>query len=98
MRQFRDAAGAEWVVWEVIPVNASLLERRGISPAGAEKYAGPDRRGEGSRTLKEGWLAFESEGQKRRLAPVPPGWQACPEDDLRVLLARAAPVRRRPAP
>ncbi|MBB4638539.1 hypothetical protein [Longimicrobium terrae] len=97
MRQFRDADGAEWVAWEVIPVNASLLERRGISPAGGEEYAGPDRRGEGSRTLKEGWLAFESGDRKRRLAPVPPGWQECSEEDLRALLARAAPVRRRPA-
>lgn len=96
MRHVRDPEGAEWVVWEVIPVRSSLLERRGMSP-GAEAYAGPDRRGEGSRTLKEGWLAFESGGEKRRLAPVPAGWEACPDEELRALLARAAPVRRRPS-
>ena len=86
------------MVWEVIPVNSSLLERRGMLPGGDGAYAGPDRRGEGSRTLKAGWLAFEGRGEKRRLAPVPPGWAECPEHELRALLARAAPVRRRPTP
>ncbi|HEX8392452.1 MAG TPA: hypothetical protein VF665_08865 [Longimicrobium sp.] len=96
MRQFRDAAGADWTVWEVVPVDARLLERRGIAPT--DQYGGPDRRGEGSRALKGGWLAFESGSDKRRLAPVPPGWMECPDDELRDMLGRAAPVRRRPAP
>ena len=36
-----------------------------------------------------GWLTFESPAGKRRLAPIPAGWDALPEDELRRLCARA---------
>lgn len=41
-----------------------------------------------------GWLCFESEFSKRRLTPVPPGWQQLGADDLVGMLYQAAPVRR----
>ena len=45
-----------------------------------------------SNTLEGGWLTFEREGEKRRLAPIPLYWANAPDDDLRALLARARPV------
>jgi hypothetical protein len=39
--------------------------------------------------LRGGWLAFESHDEKRRLAPIPPGWETASEAELLALLARA---------
>jgi hypothetical protein len=46
-----------------------------------ERRRGPFRRSISvASEYSNGWLCFESEGEKRRLAPVPPGWdEAGPE-------------------
>ena len=64
-----------------------------------------DRRGgagDGSRIriaegLSRGWLAFESKLDKRRLAPIPPGWEELADIELEALCAKAsqAPAKRR---
>jgi hypothetical protein len=48
--------------------------------------------------LSRGWLAFEAPGDKRRLAPIPPGWDALSDSELETLCGRAhaAPPKRRP--
>lgn len=56
------------------------------TPLGSRVAAGYD----------QGWLTFESEAEKRRLAPVPAEWFELPEGQLAALLERAAPVRRAP--
>jgi hypothetical protein len=43
--------------------------------------------------LRHGWLAFESEGLKRRLAPIPEGWSAMAEEALMELCLRAEPAK-----
>jgi hypothetical protein len=40
--------------------------------------------------LRFGWLVFASESSKRRLAPVPPGWDSADDATLRGYLDRAA--------
>ncbi len=45
-----------------------------------------------SNTLEGGWLTFQREGEKRRLAPIPLYWANASEDELRALLARAKSV------
>lgn len=40
-----------------------------------------------------GWLGFESEEERRRLAPVPPKWEEASDDELREMLSRAQPNR-----
>lgn len=45
-----------------------------------------------SNTLEGGWVTFQREGEKRRLAPIPLYWANASDDELRVLLARAKPV------
>src|SRR5687767_12314679 len=77
-----------------------------IDPPVLERRRIPDRRGgtvEGSRIripqgLSRGWLAFESEHDKRRFAPIPVGWEELTDQELESLCARAAPApaKRRP--
>lgn len=41
-----------------------------------------------------GWLCFESDGEKRRLAPVPDGWETSDDECLVECLGRAVQSRR----
>ena len=41
-----------------------------------------------------GWLTFETDGEKRRLAPVPVRWDELQDSDLIPILHRAARVER----
>lgn len=43
--------------------------------------------------FESGWLGFECEQERRRLAPVPPGWETASDDELRAMLAEAQPNR-----
>jgi hypothetical protein len=46
--------------------------------------------------LQDGWLAFESGSEKRRLeAPYPADWQTAPLPELEELCRRASPAPRR---
>jgi YD repeat-containing protein len=42
--------------------------------------------------LREGWLVFQTEHERRRLAPIPHGWDRLPEHALLALCSQAAPV------
>ncbi len=83
-RVVTDPAGAAWQVWTVHP----MLRSPASAFALAEEYM-------------TGWLAFERLGafeatssrEKRRLAPVPDGWERSSDADVLGLLARATPVR-----
>ena len=77
MRQIRDAAGIEWMVYEVNPV---ISEWRAADSL-------PDG-------YRNGWLCFESQTEKRRLMPLPAGWQELPIEQLSALLVSAVQVRR----
>jgi hypothetical protein len=54
----------------------------------AERRSIPDRRVKsmqrylGAPQMAAGWLCFESDGEKRRLAPVPEHWDQADEDAL----------------
>lgn len=41
--------------------------------------------------MAEGWLTFESEGEKRRVYPVSPRWTEYSDDEL-AALCRMAPL------
>lgn len=109
-RTFTDADGVIWQVWDVHP---QLAERRRgarrIPPsrlgAGARDYrTGIDRRRRPEVRVpvregyEHGWLTFDSDVGSKRLAPIPEGWDALPEDSLRDLWRRgedAVRIRRR---
>jgi hypothetical protein len=42
-----------------------------------------------------GWLTFESGPERRRLAPIPAGWEEAPPDRLGLLCGAAKAVTRR---
>jgi len=79
VREFTDSRGVEWRVWDVTPVHMHPITR-------GEDYM---------EKLQDGWLAFESTSEKRRLAaPYPADWQSFPLPKLEELCRRASPVRR----
>jgi hypothetical protein len=107
LRNFRDSRGAEWRVWDVLPHDAAQGERRrrnrrvglAASYAGPERRVGRDRRvrtpGLLTPGLESGWLCFEGGADKRRLTPVPAGWDQAPDTELEGWLLSARPVTRR---
>ena len=110
-RVFRTASGVEWHVWSVIPGGAPAEERRHgydrRSPDPVIAFKGPDRRASAERRrralavapeMQLGWLVFESGAERRRLAPIPPAWEARPACDLERLCERAVPVAKSPPP
>ena len=46
--------------------------------------------------LENGWLCFESKGEKRRLTPIPHGWNEMDDPGLKELLASARAVKPPP--
>ncbi|HKW46327.1 MAG TPA: hypothetical protein VJN70_02750 [Gemmatimonadaceae bacterium] len=44
--------------------------------------------------LRLGWLTFQSERTRRRLAPIPPGWSDASASRLELLCKAAEPSRR----
>ena len=111
LRSFTDPIGACWDVWDVRPPQPApwtgverrsdddrrLLAAPGLHADDDERRV-PDRRRALSRALGDGWLAFQSGQDRRRLAPIPPGWEGADAATLaRYLLAAApAPVARLP--
>ena len=102
IREFTDARGRYWVVWEVYP---TLAERRrnnaGPPPGVRERRRYVESRSRISPKMETGWLAFESsDGERRRLAPIPDApseWQRATDDQLRrwCEVAEPAPPARR---
>jgi hypothetical protein len=44
--------------------------------------------------LREGWLSFDSDTERRRVAPIPKDWESLPPDRLELLCRIATPGRR----
>jgi hypothetical protein len=106
-RTFLDSTGKRWEVWLVTPAAAERRKadrRAGAagsegSPATSERRLTPDRRKAPFRRsvavsseFSHGWLCFESEGEKRRLAPVPAGWEEAGPDRMSSWLQAAKRV------
>lgn len=98
-REFTDAKGETWKVWDVTPDQRVVLKRR--TPA--RGMPGRDERTEAdllaasdvtpSREL--GWLAFQSRQENRRLSPIPPAWESASDAEMRKFLERASQVKNR---
>jgi hypothetical protein len=97
-RSFLDPTNRPWEVWLVMPTAAERRkeERRVASASSAAAYSGIERRTTASRRkssfprgsvvqagYENGWLCFQaSKGEKRRLVPVPQGWEAASDEQL----------------
>lgn len=107
LRTFQDSQGTSCNVWSVTPFAGQEGERRNTERRVAQgaAYTGPERRvGRDRRTrtamlmapgLESGWLCFESGSEKRRLTPIPPGWDQVPDEELESLFQDARAVTRR---
>jgi hypothetical protein len=97
--------GVHWQVWSVIPGTRKDGERRRgrdrRSPDPVFLCRGPDRRKTADRrnvavsaAFAAGWLVFQAPHERRRLAPIPAGWETLSNGDLARLCERATPVHR----
>ena len=91
-RTFLDDDARLWNAWDVIP---AWGERRTAERRERRRYRGlrialPPR-------LAHGWVAFEHADERRRVAPIPEGWDQLPEGALRDLWLQAEhlPPRRK---
>lgn len=88
-REFIDSIGRRWDVWTVIP---ELAERR---RAATSEQTFPERRHREEYRVplgakwSDGWLAFSTAGERRRLAPYPADWIDMSAEQLEQLCARA---------
>jgi hypothetical protein len=85
LRGFVDSTGVEWRVWEVIPSRAAIETSPKVQ----------SRTSLQSTPYANGWLCFESTVEKRRLAPIPEGWEFGDPEVMTDLLLQATPVATR---
>ena len=110
-REFIDAHGFAWEVWDVHPAmderrKMGERRRRLVPPyPGRNQRRGTDRRGTSaahpfrgpvSTCHANGWLAFQSRQERRRLVPIPARWEHMTDSELAALCAQAVgrPNRR----
>jgi hypothetical protein len=98
-RQFVDSKYTTWEVWDVEPSHAerrkSASDRRRSRRTSGERRQVEDRsRVRINSDLADGWLAFESKHDKRRLSPIPIGWEALDASALEQLCEQANSVGR----
>ena len=77
LREFTDTLGVTWRVWDVNPV----VHNRD-SKALRRAFL----------TVPDGWLCFESEKGRRRLAPIPADWDVTDTLNLEYYCSRAEEV------
>lgn len=107
-RTFLDDLARLWNAWDVIPAwGERRTEERRLQnePAGTrviDRRMRERRRLRGLRIalpprLAHGWIAFECGDERRRVAPIPAGWELLPEAGLRDLWrgAEQLPPRRK---
>jgi len=87
-RQIRDASGEVWIVWQVTaPVRPRRdLDTEPVSIAWGRRLSPPAGLAPG---YADGWLAFKSATERRRLSPFPKGWAWRSDEELLELLERA---------
>lgn len=94
IRTFRDERGRIWQAWTVAP---TYFERRFVDapeddPPVIERRKQKQFRIKIDREWVNGWLAFETAGEKRRLPNFPENWHLCSEQELMALCTQALPV------
>ena len=87
MREFVDATGCRWLVWAVHPT--STERRSGASdtrsPPRLERRVRQAPRARVRAEYAHGWLACESATERRRVAPIPEGWEELSDGELATL-------------
>jgi len=92
LRTLADEEGRQWQVWDVYPTRA---RRNPTNELGAREPGTPRSTVTLPVMLQSGWLAFQCDGDSRRLAPIPPDWESMPDGMLVALITYAKPARSR---
>src|SRR4051794_29478436 len=95
-RRFTDSEGRNWEAWEVHPaaVERRLADdRRSVNRGSADRRKEPEFRLVIPGELRGGWLALRARTEKLRLAPIPEGWEHLSDEELVLLVSRAASRR-----
>ena len=103
-RTFLDRAGNEWQAFDVVPRTDERrhYDRRSGHHDDQDESVEDDRRDEHDRRLtvggvgllgSQGWLVFERGDERRRLAPIPAGWDRCSDHELDAYRQAAQQVR-----
>lgn len=100
LREFTDDRGDAWQVCNVQPAyveRRSGADRRKVARTNAaERRKRHQHRMIVAPRYREGWLIFKSPLERRRLGPIPPGWETWPDEQLRALLRDAETLRTIP--
>jgi len=95
-RQFLDSHGTLWTVWDVHPSRVQrdldLARHARLGDGTAERAEHAALRIDA--LYASGWLCFDSGREKRRLAPIPSGWESLDASGLAALFESAEQVRR----
>lgn len=81
-RTFHDADGHEWTAWDVRPAERQRRAPRVIE--GVNGVRVPLDSQQRAVQTRESWLVFESSasGEKRRVSPIPHGWEKATDAEL----------------
>ena len=102
MRIFVDDDGRDWQVFDVVPRadERRHYDRRSGSDADSvdvDRRLADRRLSVGRTSLplrsEDGWLCFESRGDRRRLRPIPDDWKRADDGTLSAYCRAAAPVK-----
>lgn len=90
-REVTDRSGKRWSIWEVRPTKESPLApvHRTLGTVAHAHRDAFDHDEHVPPELIEGWLAMQSDGQLRRLSPIPMNWQHLSDECLLALLVEA---------
>ena len=96
-RLYRDEQDVVWQVWDIHPVEVERQLRKDEAPAVTGGTPETRTRMAVSGELVGGWLCFESARERRRLWPIPTGWEFLSDAELTQLCVSAVstPDRRR---
>ena len=89
-------SGTDRRVWTVEALERDAFERRdGIERRDGDSEDAARVKVKIPNHMVGGWLAFEGPGVRRRLSPIPAGWEQASEAELSSYCANATPARVR---
>src|SRR3954462_1609129 len=92
-RKFTDRSGRTSDAWTVVPTKVERRTAVGVEHS-AERRHHSELRVRLGEHLGEGWLCFETRGEKRRPAPVPNDWETMSDAELGSLCEKASVAPR----
>jgi hypothetical protein len=103
LREFADAMGQVWQAWDTHPSETAHLAK---GESAFNRFVASTAQREGREPTRvrdqyaEGWLTFRLANARRRLAPIPKGWDGADDLTLRRYLDSAidAPEAQWPRP